>query len=88
MEDLGAGRIMNSWMSTLLSACAPPLMTFIIGTGSVRLPTPPRWRNSDTPFSAAAALAVASEIARIALAPSLALLWVPSSAIIVASTRA
>ena len=27
------GRIMNSWMSTLLSACAPPLMMFIIGTG-------------------------------------------------------
>ena len=28
------GRIMNSWKSTLLSACAPPLMMFIIGTGS------------------------------------------------------
>ena len=25
---------MNSWKSTLLSACAPPLSTFIIGTGS------------------------------------------------------
>ena len=27
------GRIMNSWMSRLLLACAPPLMMFIIGTG-------------------------------------------------------
>jgi hypothetical protein len=25
---------MNSWMSTLVSACAPPLRMFIIGTGS------------------------------------------------------
>jgi hypothetical protein len=25
---------MNSWKSTLLAACAPPLMMFIIGTGS------------------------------------------------------
>ena len=25
---------MNSWKSTELSACAPPLRTFIIGTGS------------------------------------------------------
>ena len=24
---------MNSWTSRLLSACAPPLMMFIIGTG-------------------------------------------------------
>ena len=24
---------MNSWKSTVLSACAPPLSTFIIGTG-------------------------------------------------------
>jgi hypothetical protein len=37
-----AGMIMNSWMSRLLSACAPPLTTFIIGTGSVRAPGPPR----------------------------------------------
>ncbi len=28
------GTTMNSWMSTLLSACAPPLRMFIIGTGS------------------------------------------------------
>ena len=28
-----SGMIMNSWKSTLLSACLPPLRTFIIGTG-------------------------------------------------------
>jgi hypothetical protein len=27
------GMTMNSWKSTLLSACAPPLRMFIIGTG-------------------------------------------------------
>ena len=31
-EKIGA--IMNSWMSTLESACDPPLRMFIIGTGS------------------------------------------------------
>src|SRR6478609_2317915 len=30
------GMIMNSWMSMGLSACAPPLMMFICGTGSVQ----------------------------------------------------
>ena len=33
---------MNSWMSTLLSAWAPPFMMFIIGTGSTRAFGPPR----------------------------------------------
>ena len=54
VEDLGAhaqiasakvgaptGMIMNSWKSIGLSACAPPLMMFIIGTGRVRAPAPP-----------------------------------------------
>jgi hypothetical protein len=31
---------MNSWRSTELSAWAPPLMMFIIGTGSVTAPAP------------------------------------------------
>ena len=35
------GRIMNSWMSIGLSAWAPPLMMFIIGTGRTRAETPP-----------------------------------------------
>ena len=55
VEDLGAdpqrlgercprptGTTMNSCMSTLLSACAPPLRTFIIGTGRMWAPAPPR----------------------------------------------
>jgi hypothetical protein len=33
---------MNSCMSRLLLACAPPLMTFIIGTGSCIAPLPPK----------------------------------------------
>ena len=43
-EKVGAphGTTMNSWKSTLLSACAPPLSTFIIGTGSTRAASPPR----------------------------------------------
>ncbi len=36
------GMIMNSWKSIGLSACAPPLMMFIIGTGRTRACVPPR----------------------------------------------
>ena len=41
---LGAptGMTMNSWKSTLLSACFPPLRMFIMGTGSLVAPGPPR----------------------------------------------
>ena len=43
-ENVGApaGTTMNSWKSTLLSAWAPPLRTFIIGTGSTWAASPPR----------------------------------------------
>ncbi len=43
-EKLAAptGTTMNSWKSTLLSACAPPFSTFIIGTGSTWAASPPR----------------------------------------------
>ena len=41
-----AGTTMNSWRSIELSACAPPLITFIIGTGSVVASSPPRQRKS------------------------------------------
>ena len=37
------GMIMNSWKSIGLSACAPPLMMFIIGTGSTEAETPPTY---------------------------------------------
>ena len=36
------GTTMNSWRSIELCACTPPLMTFIIGTGSVARRPPPR----------------------------------------------
>src|SRR6056297_4046653 len=38
-----AGMIMNSWISKLLSACCPPLMIFIMGTGMVLAFAPPRY---------------------------------------------
>jgi hypothetical protein len=43
-ENDGAptGMTMNSWKSTLLSACAPPFRMFIIGVGRVFAPAPPR----------------------------------------------
>jgi len=43
-EKLAAptGMIMNSWTSIGLSRATPPLITFIIGTGSVTAETPPR----------------------------------------------
>ena len=63
------GRIMNSWMSIGLSAWAPPLMMFIIGSGRVRAPTPPTYFQSGKPADCAAALAVARLTPRMALAP-------------------
>jgi hypothetical protein len=36
------GITMNSWKSTLLAACAPPLRMFIIGTGRMLASGPPR----------------------------------------------
>ena len=80
------GWTMNSWISTLLSACSPPLMMFIIGTGMEYWPGVPlrsaMCAYSGTPLACAAALAAARDTARIALAPSLALFSVPSSSII------
>ncbi len=38
------GAIMNSWKSSGLSAWAPPLTMFIMGTGSSRASDPPRYR--------------------------------------------
>ena len=36
------GMIMNSWKSTLESACAPPFSTFSMGVGRTLALTPPR----------------------------------------------
>ncbi len=40
-DDAPTGMIMNSWKSIGLSAWAPPLRMFIIGTGRTWAPTPP-----------------------------------------------
>src|ERR671915_2151841 len=89
-EKVGApaGSTMNSWKSTLLSAWAPPLSTFIIGTGSTRAASPPRYRHSGWRSSAAAARAAASETPRIAFAPRRDLSGVPSSSISARSSPA
>jgi hypothetical protein len=76
---------MNSWMSMLLSACAPPLTMFIIGTGMTFGPAPPRYRYNPTRRARAAACAAASEMASSAFAPSRDFVSVASSAIIAAS---
>ncbi|MNQ88047.1 hypothetical protein D3C85_1032960 [compost metagenome] len=64
-------------------------MMFIIGTGMLNLPGEPysaaKCSYSGTPLTAAAALAVARDTARIALAPRMLLLSVPSRAIIALS---
>jgi hypothetical protein len=56
-------------------------MTFIIGTGSVRASSPPSERKSGRPRSSAIAFAAASDVPRIALAPSRPLFGVPSRSI-------
>ena len=79
------GTIINSCKSTLLLACEPPLIIFIIGTGMTLAFSPPRDLNKDTPASFAAALAAAIETANKALAPKRLLVSVPSNAIIFSS---
>ena len=68
---------MNSCRSSALSACAPPLMTFIIGTGRTCAAGPPSERQSGRPSAAAEALATASEAPSTPLAPDAALVRRP-----------
>ena len=56
-------------------------MIFIIGVGRTFAFTPPKYWNKGIPSSSAAALTTAIETPRIALAPNLPLLSVPSSSI-------
>ncbi|KKC29358.1 hypothetical protein CDSM653_01626 [Caldanaerobacter subterraneus subsp. pacificus DSM 12653] len=79
------GIIINSCISTLLSACFPPFSMFIIGTGSVLAFTPPKYWYRGRPSSSAAAFATAKDTPKIAFAPNLLLLGVPSSSIIALS---
>ena len=87
-EEAPTGIIMNSWKSILLSACAPPFKMFIIGIGNVFALVPPIYLKSGSAASSAAAFATAILTASIALAPSLLLLGVPSSAISASSIAA
>ena len=80
------GIIMNSCVSTVLVACAPPFKIFIIGTGSLLPDTPPKNRYSGISREIAAALAAAMETARMAFAPRRDLSFVPSTSIIALST--
>ena len=68
------------------NAWHPPFTMFIIGTGRRFPDTPPRKRYSGISREVAAALQHAIDTARIAFAPSLDLSFVPSAAIIAAST--
>jgi len=61
-------------------------MTFAIGTGKTLAFGPPRYLNSGWSSAAAAALAFGSDTARMAFAPSLDLVSVPSSSSMVRST--
>ena len=84
-EGAPTGMIMNSWVSTVLVAWAPPFRMFIMGTGR-RLPfTPPRKRYRGMSSEAAAARQAAMDTARMAFAPRLDLSLVPSALIIAAS---
>jgi len=84
-ESKPAGTIMNSCISKPLSACFPPFITFIIGTGRTLELIPPRYLYKGMPKDSAAARATAMDTARIALAPSFPLFSVPSRSIIILS---
>ena len=86
-EGAPTGMIMNSCTSRPDdNAWHPPFTMFIIGTGRRFPDTPPRKRYNGISREAAAALQHAIDTARIAFAPSLDLSFVPSAAIIAAST--
>ena len=64
------GTTRKSWTSTRPPACAPPEITFTIGSGSSGGRSGLRARHSGTPMLRAAATAQATEAARTAFAPS------------------
>ena len=84
--DAFTGITINSWKAIGASEWEPPFIIFIIGTGSVFADTPPIYLYKGIPNSAAAALEVARETPKIALAPNFDLFGVPSKSIIIWST--
>ena len=79
------GTIINSWNEIGESEWLPPLIMFISGTGKTFEFESPKYLKRDIFFSLAAAFETARETERIAFAPSLDLLFVPSSLIIFSS---
>ena len=73
------GATINSWISTSLSACDPPLIMFIIGTGRLIVCSLPRKEYNSWPSEEAKHFAKAKLAASVALAPKLDLFSVPSS---------
>ena len=83
------GIIIYSWTSVAHPACAPPFIMFIIGSGSDGLLVPVIFAiycHNGKPSELACALATANDTDRIALAPKLDLLSVPSRSNITWST--
>ena len=72
-------------MSTVLSAWLPPFKIFIIGTGISGLLLIDKYSYKGQLFTFAAALQAAIDTPSVAFAPSLDLLSVPSSSIIISS---
>ena len=80
---------MNSWKSSGLGACTPPLSTLKCGTGRDGVtPSGVSHCHSGTPAEAASARASAIEVPTVALAPSLLLFAVPSRSIMAWSASA
>ena len=77
LADMGTS--MNSCISTLFPAWAPPFITFMKGLGSLPLLAPPRYSYSSRPLPRAAAFAQAMDAASIAFAPSRERFDVPSN---------
>jgi hypothetical protein len=77
-ESKPTGNTMNSWKSTLLSACAPPLMMFIMGTGRAGARSSASSFHNGVFREAATACALASDTPSSALAPRRPLFSVPS----------
>ena len=86
MVSADTGMIINSCISIGLSACSPPLIMFIIGTGRVRADVPPIYLYRGWLVKSAAAFAIAKDTPKIAFAPSRDLLLVPSNSIIASSS--
>ena len=80
---------MNSWKSSRLGACTPPLSTLKCGTGSDGVtPDGVSHCHSGIPAEAASARASAMEVPTVALAPSRLLFAVPSRSIMAWSASA